>query len=428
MNEQSPASRRKFKPLPTSDVSTLWERQLIRSKEGSVKKLLANVVLILSNAPDWAGCIGWDDFAERIMVIKPCPAGEPGPWTDHHDKLTAGWLQRSQWHVEAGHELVGNCIEVVARRNTFHPLRERLSGLVWDGNPRLDTWTSKYLGAEDTLVHATIGVRWMLGAVARAFEPGCQMDSAIILEGHQGLGKSSALRILSLGFFTDELADVGSKDAAMQLHGNWIVEIAELDAISRADAAKVKAFITRRIDKFRAPYARHVQEHPRSCVFAGSVNHSDYLKDETGGRRFWPIACNRIDFTALARDVEQLWAEAVVRYRRGDSTYIEDVAVAAEIAAHTSKRYQGDAWDQVVLAYAQVRESVSVQECLEHVGVERARWSQADANRIAKILKSHGFVRKYVGKGPERAWRYVFRCSSCGLESGSHASDCNRMR
>lgn len=406
MSDFTPKPSRTFKPLPTTEPARIWERQLLKSKEGKVKKLLANVVHILTNAPDWVGCVGWDAFAERIVVTKTCPAGEPGPWTDHHDKLAAMWLQRSEWQLEATHTLVADAAEAVAKKNIFHPLRERLEALVWDGNQRLDTWTSKYLGAEDSLVHAAIGVHWMLGAVARAFEPGCQMDSALILEGHQGLGKSSALRILSLGFFTDELADVGSKDASMQLHGNWIVEIAELDAISRADAAKVKAFITRRVDKFRAPYSRHVQEHPRACVFAGSVNHSDYLRDETGGRRFWPVACTRIDREAIARDAEQLWAEAIVRYHAGAHAYIEDIAIAAQIAEHTSQRYQGDAWDRTVIAYAQVRESVSVQECLEHVGVERARWSQADANRIAKILKSNGFTRKQVREGELRSWRY----------------------
>lgn len=392
--------------LDDDKVANICERQLIRTKEQSVKKLISNVVLILSNAPEWQGAIGWDAFAERIMVLKPCPAGEPGAWTDHHDKLAACWLQRCRWRMDCGHELVGHAIEAVAKRLTFHPLRERLNALVWDGNPRLDTWTSKYLGAEDTLVHAAIGVRWMLGAVARAFDPGCQMDSAIILEGPQGLGKSSALRILSLGFFTDELSDVGSKDASMQLHGCWIVEIAELDAISRADAAKVKAFITRRVDRYRPPYGRHVVERQRQCVFAGSVNHSDYLRDETGGRRFWPIECQHVDVEALRRDVEQLWAEAVVRYRLGESAYMDDVALAAKVADHTSQRYQRDVWEPIVLGYAQVRESVSVPECLEHVGVERSRWSQQDANRVAKILKANGFTRMRKRDGHRLEWRY----------------------
>lgn len=403
MNDQAPKSRT-FKPLPKP--INLWEKQLMRGREGNVKKLIANVVLILTSAPEWAGAIAWDEFSDKIRVLRSCPAGEPGDWTDNHDKLAAIWLQRSEWRLDVGHELVGNSIETIAKRNTIHPLRERLNALKWDGTQRLDSWTSKYLGAEDSLIHATIGVRWMLGAVARAFDPGCQMDSAIILEGNQGLGKSSALRILGMGFFTDELSDVGSKDASLQLQGKWIVEIAELDAISRADAAKVKAFLTRRIDRFRPPYGRHVIERPRQCVFAGSVNHGDYLKDETGGRRFWPIECKLIDFAALARDVDQLWAEAVVRYRAGESAYIEDAAIAAQVATHTAQRYQGDAWDRTIVPWAQVCESVSVAECLEHVGIERGRWSQADANRIAKILKANGFSRKQVMENKVRTWRY----------------------
>lgn len=410
--------------LHGAKVATIWERQLLVSKEGHLKKLGANVVLVLSNAPDWVGAIGWDEFAGRILILKTCPAGEPGQWTDHADKLAAIWLQRSKWRLEVGYELVASSIEAVARKNSFHPLRDKLSALVWDGNSRVDTWTTKYLGADDTLVHATMGARWLLGAVRRAFEPGSQMDAALILEGAQGLGKSTALRVLSLGFFTDELSDVGSKDAAMQLHGNWIVEIAELDAISRADAAKVKAFLTRRTDKYRPPYGRHVEEHPRQCVFAGSVNHSDYLKDETGGRRFWPLACQRIDLEALRRDAEQLWAESVQRYRDGEASYIDDAAIAAEIASHTSQRYQRDVWDDVVRAYAQVRESVSVAECLEHVGVERSRWSQNDSNRVAKILKAHGYVRRQFRVKEERVWRYTTDCTTCGGKSGAHASSC----
>lgn len=384
-----------------------WAKNILRGKDGQPKRLLSNIVLILTNDVLWKGAVGWDEFAERIMVCKPCPAGGLGPWSDVHDKLTAEWLQQSTWALESGTEAVADAIEVVARKTSFHPLRDRLNALVWDECPRLDTWTSKYLGAADTLVHSAVGVRWMLGAVARAFEPGCQMDSAIILEGAQGAGKSSALRTLSLGWFTDELADVGSKDAAMQLHGNWIVEIAELDAISRAEAAKVKAFLTRRYDKYRPPYGRHVIERARQCVFAGSVNHNDYLRDETGGRRFWPVACGAIDLGALRRDVEQLWAEAVTRHQTGELAYIADVAVAAEIGESVRQRYQGDAWEQVIMVHLQVREDTSIQECLEHVGVERARWTQGDMMRVAKILKANGFIRKQVRTGLLRQWRYV---------------------
>jgi putative DNA primase/helicase len=392
--------------LGDEKVAHLWERQLARTKTGQLEKIISNVELVLANAPEWAGCIGWDDFAERIMVIKECPAGPLGPWTDNHDKVTTIWLQRCKWQLKAGLEVVAQAIETVAKRQRFHPLRDRLNALVWDGNERVDTWTTKYLGAEHTLVHSAIGARWLLGAVRRAFEPGCQMDAALILEGSQGLGKSTALRVLSLGFFTDQLSDVGSKDSCQELDGNWIIEIAELDAISRADAAKVKAFLTRRVDKYRSSYGRRVEEHRRQCVFAGSVNHNDYLRDETGGRRFWPVACNRIDIEALRRDVDQIWAESVQRYRNGHLSYIEDAAVAAALVTHTSERYQGDTWDSVVLTFAQLHESVSVPECLERVGVERAKWTQSDAARVGKILKAAGYLRRQIRNGNSREWRY----------------------
>jgi putative DNA primase/helicase len=343
-----------------------WERDLLRSGEGGpLKKLEHNVILILSRAPEWAGCIAWDEFAERIVIVKACPAGPPGHWLDLCDRRTAAWLQASRWKLEASPALVANAIPVVAAQNSIHPLRARLSALAWDGKERLDTWTTTYLRAADTEVHREIGKRWMLGAVRRA-----------------------------------------NKDAAMQLHGAWIVELSELDAMSRAETSKVKAFLTRRSDRYRAPYGRHVAEHPRQCVFAGTVNHNDYLRDESGGRRFLPIQVGKVKKAALSADVEQLWAEAVVRYRAGECTYTTDSRLSALIASHTSERYQGDAWHDIVIMHAQLFESISVADCLTHVGIERGRWSQSDQNRVAKILKSEGFRRRQVAQNGKREWRY----------------------
>lgn len=397
------AKRRKAKPLPTAG----WERALLRAPGGAVKKLVANVILVMSNAPEWRGAVSWDEFAERIVIVRACPAGKPGPWGDLSDVDAASWLQRSEWRLEASPELVASAVRSVAAANSVHPLRARLSGLVWDGKARLDTWTTKYLGAADTPVHREMGLRWMLGAVSRAFVPGSQVDTALILEGHQGLGKSTAVRILSLGFFTDELADIGSKDAAMQLHGAWIVELPELDAMGRAETSRVKAFLTRRSDRYRAPYGRHVAEHHRQCTFVGTVNHNDYLKDETGGRRFLPVETTAIDLVALRADVEQLWAEAVTRHQGGERTYTAESALAASIAEHTSERYQGDVWHDVVKVYAELFGITTVAECLNHVGVEQSRRTQSDANRVAKILKSIGFVRRQVRNGLKRDWKYM---------------------
>jgi predicted P-loop ATPase len=131
----------------------------------------------------------------------------------------------------------------------------------------------------------------MISTVARIFEPGVKADCCLILEGEQGSGKSSALRTLAAPWFTDEIAELGSKDAALQSHGVWIIELAELDSMSRADVGRIKAFMSRSVDRFRPPYGKRLIESPRQCVFAGSVNHSDYLRDETGARRFWPVEC-----------------------------------------------------------------------------------------------------------------------------------------
>lgn len=413
------ATKRRRRAFPVE----AWEHDLLRNDERKVKKLSANVTLILANASEWKGALAWDEFAERIVILRRCPAGEPGPWGDLCDRNTAVWLQRSRWKVEATPSLVADSVHVVAAANRIHPLRERLAALKWDEVERLDTWTTRYLRAADTEVHREIGKRWMLGAVARAFDPGCQVDTALILEGlEQGEGKSTAIRILSLGFYTDELDDIGSKDASMQLHGAWIVELSELDAMSRAETSKVKAFLTRRSDRYRAPYGRHVAEHPRQCVFAGTVNHNDYLRDETGGRRFLPIEVGVVDKEALRSDVEQLWAEAVVRYRRGEPTYTSNKELAALISAHTSQRYQGDAWHAQVMSLAQNVESISVAECLRHVGLDISRWGQPEQNRVAKILKAAGFRRRQTGTGKTREWRYV-RQTPVNNASSSQSGD-----
>jgi predicted P-loop ATPase len=179
-----------------------------------------------------------------------------------------------------------------------------------DGKQRLDHWLTKYIGAEETPYTHSIGRSALIGAVARIRNPGCKVDTVPIIEGKQGLGKSSAARILFDPWFSDELADLGGKDAAMQTQGAWLIEISELDAMSRSEVSRIKAFVSRATDRFRPPYGARVIESPRSCVFWGTTNSDTYLKDETGGRRFWPIKAGRIDVNGLAAARDQLWARS----------------------------------------------------------------------------------------------------------------------
>ena len=215
--------------------------------------------------------------------------------------------------------------------------------------PRIETWACRYLGAEDTAFNRSVGALWLISAVARIFRPGVKADHMLVLEGPQGARKSTALKILAgEDWFTDELPDLGSKDAAMHMQGVWIIEIAELDAIGKAEVSRIKAFLTRTTDRFRPPYGRYTIEVPRQCVFAGTVNPDTYLRDETGNRRFWPVRCGTIDIDALARDRDQLWAEAVARFRAGAIWWLDTPELIAAATAEQEKRYQADAWDDLI--------------------------------------------------------------------------------
>ena len=187
----------------------------------------------------------------------------------------------------------------------------------------------------------------------------------MILEGAQGIRKSTALRTLAGEYFTDELADLGSKDAAMQTRGVWIIELSELDSLSHSEVARIKAFMSRTTDRFRPPYGMRLVESPRQCVFAGTVNHSTYLRDETGGRRFWPVACARIDVDALARDRDQLWAEAKARFDAGVVWWLETVELVQMAVDQQVDRYEGDPWEEVIAPWVESQASVSISEVLE---------------------------------------------------------------
>ena len=288
-------------------AGSAWKKDLLRSKppmnttEGRILPVLANAIAAFRHAPEWGGVLAFNEFGFGTVVLKPAPWGvvPKGEWTDHEDRLAAEWLQRQGILVSV--DVAGQAVQTAARDHPFHPVKAYLQGLHWDGVERLDRWLSTYLGADDTDYSRAVGSRWLISAVARIFQPGAKADCCLILEGPQGIRKSTALRTIAGEYFTDELADLGSKDAAMQTRGVWIIELSELDNLSHAEVARIKAFMSRTTDRFRPPYGMRLVESPRQCVFAGTVNHGTYLRDETGGRRFWPVVCGRIDVEGLGR-------------------------------------------------------------------------------------------------------------------------------
>ncbi len=329
---------------------------------------LPNAITILANHPAWRDVIAWDEFALRMIFAKVPPYHDhdkprspirPGDRiTDDDYTRISSWLARTEIEVDpetgskssltVGPSTIEQAAIVVAKRNPLHPPRAYLRSLKWDGTPRVRTWLAEYLGTPRNDYTQSVGTWWLISAIARIFVPGCQADHVLTLEGPQGEGKSTALRTIAQPWFTDEVADLSSKDALMQMHGVWIVEFAEFDTLSRAEAARSKAFITARIDRFRLPYSSTVEEFPRSSVCAATVNGSAYLKDDTGNRRFWPVACaneHPIALARLERDRDQLLAEAVELYQAGAPWWPSDPSLRDFLSAEQRDRMQDDDWE-----------------------------------------------------------------------------------
>jgi putative DNA primase/helicase len=243
-------------------------------------------------------------------------------------------------------------MEAEARRNTHDPLTDYLAGVKWDGKPRLDTWLTVYGRVADSLYTQTVGRKALIGSVARALNPGVKFDTMLVLEGDQGIGKSTMLRYLfGDRYFIDHLPDFHSKDSFLQLQGAWCVEVAELSALGKADVKDVKQFLSRLVDKFRPPYGKNTIQVARRAVFIGTVNPEDggYLRDPTGARRFWPVLCEgQLNLQGILRDRDQLWAEAVQAYKSGETFHLVDDDSVRAATEEQDKRREQHPWEDVL--------------------------------------------------------------------------------
>lgn len=399
------------------------ERKWIYARGGGLAASLTNAITLLRVSPQWQNLVAFDEFANTVHITGTPPWAKTAidrAWTDIDNNLATDWIQQNDLNV--GRDIAAAAITTIAHDRAFHPVRAYFERCRWDGTPRLDGWATTYLGVAPTWREGpdgpqpgyveTVAARWMISAVARILAPGCKADCALILEGPQDRKKSTALRTLADPWFTDDFSEFGSKDAAIETAGVWIIELAELDSINRADTNKIKSFMSRQIDRYRPPYALIPTLQPRQCIFAGTVNHSEYLKDETGGRRFWPLRTGRIDIDALAADRDQLWAEARDRYLSGERWYLsgdDSPEIVAAARAEQQQRYLPDAWDEIVVQYIQkfLLKEISIGEALRDViGLEQADWTQRDQNRIARCLRNLNWTRRQTRSGREREWRY----------------------
>lgn len=316
---------------------TEWLRSLELDKSGGIAKTLQNAYMILRNDPRLAGRIVYDEFEETVNVIRPVPwDSEIGErvFTDFDDSALRLFFE-TEYGGFKGRDIIFDAVNNVAKANTVNRPKEYLNRLVWDGTERLDRLFIDYLGAEDSDYNKAVARKSITAAVARILDPGCKYDSMPILAGPQGAGKSTLLAILGGAWFTDSLLVFTGKEAMEMLRGTWIVEVGELNAMRRAEINAVKHFLSKRDDKYRAAYGKRTQLHKRTCVFFGTTNEKEFLQDPTGNRRFWPVdimeqsPCKSV-FEDLAAERDQIWAEAVQRYKDGEKLFLEDAGIFAE--------------------------------------------------------------------------------------------------
>ena len=315
-----------------------WTADLELNKQtGTVKATIDNAWLILENDPNLRGKFALNDFAGRGEVLGDLPWSpfeKRRAWTDN-DNQGLYWYFEKVWKM-TGNGKIDGALSLHSEKHKFNDVRNYLVSLQWDGVPRLDKLLIEYLGAVDSPYTRTVTRKAFTAAVARAMEPGCKYDTMLILSGPQGIGKSTLLDKMSKGWFNDGIRTFEGKEASELLQGVWLVEIGELDAFRQTDVSRIKQFLSLRSDKFRAAYGRHVKDIPRCCVFFGTTNTTTYLRDRTGNRRFWPVDVGIIQrkktvWEDLDTEIDQLWAEAVMRWRLGEGLFLTgDIEMAAK--------------------------------------------------------------------------------------------------
>ena len=375
------------------DCTTGWRALLDRPESGAARAHVLNVLLAFRNAPEWDGVLGYNEFTGEITVCAPTPYSplRHRPWRDTDDTNTAAWLQAHGLNVSPA--VVGQAVQSHAETNKFHPIREYLRNLQWDGEQRIDFWLSHYLGVEYTAYTSQVGRRWLISAVARVMRPGCKADHMLLLEGEQGIGKSTVLKELaSEQWFTDQMPDIDTKDAQLQTIGAWIIEWGELDVMNRAESNAVKAFLSRTTERFRRPYGKNVEDFPRQCVFAGTSNKDEHFDDETGNRRFWPVWCTEADAAGVAEIRDQLWAEAYQMFCDGHRWWLEGDTAIEQAKAAQASRVREDPWHQKIIDLTAIMSETTASEVLEKLEIPKGQWTQAMRQRVGKTLRGIGFT------------------------------------
>lgn len=315
--------------------------------EGRFQNTINNVVLILQNDPNLKKAVGYNEFSNRIVILKSLPwhdidSDSANDWRDSDDSALRHYIER-KYGIHCPNKSY-DALSFVAMENKFHPIRDYLNSLNWDREKRLETLLIDYLGAEDTSYNRIVVRKTLTAAVARVFKPGIKFDNMLVAVGRQGVGKSQLPSKLGGRWYSDSLITVQGKEAYESLQGCWILEMAELAATKKAEVEAVKHFISKSEDSYRPAYGRNIAYYPRQCIFWGTTNDEEFLKDKTGNRRFWPVDVGITkptkdlwtDFDEKTRDM--IWAEAAELWKKGEKLYLskeEEEAALSQQELHS---------------------------------------------------------------------------------------------
>lgn len=383
-----------------------WKKALIRSARGpGLENGVANIDLILTNDPRWRGRVAYDLFGARVMWRREpvdgwLPRGNAHtgrPWEDVDTTQLRAWLSREySLHVRPGD--VNDAVDMVARRRCFHPIREQLSSVEWDGNPRIDTWLVRLCGADDTAYVREVSAKFLISAVARVFQPGCQADHVLVLEGLKGLGKSTLVKALAGNptWVSEGITDMGLEGKKL-LRAKWLIELPEMDHISGTRLTQQRAFITTWVDTYRDSYARRTGDYPRQCVFISNANPPyDYLPEPD--RRYWPVRVHRVWLKHVRAERAQLWAEALHRYRAGELWHITDKDVRRDAAQEQLDRTSVDPWAAHVEKALRKKVNWTLHgftngDLYPLLGIEVGQTTRPIERRLNAVLNGLGFLQ-----------------------------------
>ena len=345
-----------------------------------------------------------DEFTNRAMIERD---GKIRPLDD--GDIRRIMMDMNEVGLDPSKEFLVDALLDQARRNSFHPVRDYLNGLIWDGKPRLDNWLSTYANANDTPLNRAYGRKTLIAAVRRVRQPGAKFDTALVLIGPQGCKKSMCVQTLACEFFTDALQIGQDPKQVIELTcGAWIVELSELAGISGRDVEHVKHFLSRQTDRARLSYDRMTTDRPRQFIVIATTNEHRFLRDPTGNRRFWPADVGEIDIDALARDRDQLWAEAA-HYEKLDEPLELSRELWADAAGSQAQRTVVDPWlERIETALSDRRGHVEIDKLWQFLKIEGDRQNPTTAKRLQDVMTRLGFEKKRMRRGPNGARPYVY--------------------